>query len=249
MDWYGVLLGLGVLLLVLLLNALRRKPQPAAAEKFWVGDLSMESLAYYCGYDFMKPILVSVRGVLYDASNRGDLYGPGKELHVYAGKEIARALALGSTKPGDVGSSEIDDLPAHAHARLEARLAEMVGLMKMEVVGQVVPLKEMTLEELARHDGSLPAEFPLRLAIQGIVYDITKGSDFYGPDGCYPFAGRECARAFALLSTETSDCVDDLEGLSPMELQNLSDWKGKFNSKYPIVGRIVPSGTQKAKAA
>eukprot|EP00955_Chlamydomonas_euryale_P093717 364801-Chlamydomonas_euryale.AAC.1 len=32
----------------------------------------------------------------------------------------------------------------------------------------------MTLEELARHDGSLPAEFPLRLAIQGIVYDITK---------------------------------------------------------------------------
>eukprot|EP00955_Chlamydomonas_euryale_P093719 364801-Chlamydomonas_euryale.AAC.3 len=53
-----------------------------------VGDLSMESLAYYCGYDFMKPILVSVRGVLYDASNRGDLYGPGKELHVYAGKEV-----------------------------------------------------------------------------------------------------------------------------------------------------------------
>eukprot|EP00955_Chlamydomonas_euryale_P093718 364801-Chlamydomonas_euryale.AAC.2 len=51
--------------------------------------------------------------------------------------QIARALALGSTKPGDVGSSEIDDLPAHAHARLEARLAEMVGLMKMEVVGQV----------------------------------------------------------------------------------------------------------------
>lgn len=47
---------------------------------------------------------------------------------------------------------------------------------------QVVPLKELSLEALSRHDGS-DASLPLYLAIKGTVYDITKGSMFYGPDG------------------------------------------------------------------
>jgi hypothetical protein len=38
------------------------------------------------------------------------------------------------------------------------------------------------------------------------------GREFYGPDGVYPFAGRECARALALQSTDTADCQDNLEG-------------------------------------
>ena len=37
------------------------------------------------------------------------------------------------------------------------------------------------------------------------------GAEFYGPDGMYPFAGHECARAFALISTNTADCNDNLE--------------------------------------
>jgi hypothetical protein len=59
--------------------------------------------------------------------------------------------------------------------------------------------------------------------------------------GVYPFAGREVARAFALLSTELSDCNDDLEGLSFTELANLREWTQKFNFKYPVVGRIAPA--------
>ena len=37
------------------------------------------------------------------------------------------------------------------------------------------------------------------------------GAEFYGPDGIYPFAGHECARAFALISTDVADCNADLE--------------------------------------
>lgn len=62
--------------------------------------------------------------------------------------------------------------------------------------------------------------------------------------GIYPFAGKEVARAFALISTEVSDCNDDLSGLGHMELSNLKEWEDKFNWKYPVVGRLVKSQTQ-----
>jgi membrane-associated progesterone receptor component len=59
------------------------------------------------------------------------------------------------------------------------------------------------------------------------------------PAGIYPFAGHEVARAFALTSTELSDCTDNLEGLGAMELDNLKEWEAKFNWKYPVVGRLI----------
>jgi membrane-associated progesterone receptor component len=55
----------------------------------------------------------------------------------------------------------------------------------------------------------------------------------------YPFAGKEVARAFALISTEVKDCNDDLSDLGHMEMENLKEWEGKFNWKYPVVGRII----------
>lgn len=61
---------------------------------------------------------------------------------------------------------------------------------------QLVPLRKLTLEELARHDGTDPS-LPLFLAIKGTVYDITAGKDFYGPDGkCQSSAGP---RIFCML--------------------------------------------------
>jgi membrane-associated progesterone receptor component len=52
----------------------------------------------------------------------------------------------------------------------------------------------------------------------------------------YPFAGREVARAFALLSTELADCTDSLEGLAAIELDNLKEWEDKFNWKVGGAG-------------
>ena len=50
---------------------------------------------------------------------------------------------------------------------------------------------------------------------------------------------RECARAFAMLSTDTAECTDNLEGLEPIERDYLKDWEAKFHYKYPVVGSIV----------
>jgi membrane-associated progesterone receptor component len=43
-------------------------------------------------------------------------------------------------------------------------------------------MKQFTLEQLAGHDGSDPSK-PMLLSIRGVVYDITTGKQFYGPDG------------------------------------------------------------------
>lgn len=68
------------------------------------------------------------------------------------------------------------------------------------------------------------------------------GKSFYGPDGVYPFAGRECARAFAMVSTEVDDCNDNLEDMSPAEMDSLRDWESRFYSKYPIIGNVQSEG-------
>lgn len=43
-------------------------------------------------------------------------------------------------------------------------------------------MKEFTLEELAKHNGSDPS-LPMLLSIRGVVFDISTGKQFYGPDG------------------------------------------------------------------
>ena len=61
--------------------------------------------------------------------------------------------------------------------------------------------KQLTLAELAAYDGSDESK-PIYLAARGVVFDVTPGSIYYGKEGAYPFAGKECARALAKFSTE-----------------------------------------------
>lgn len=141
-----------------------------------------------------------------------------------------------SLSPDVVGRGDVDDCDAKQLTTLtdwEAKLAA-----KYPAVGKVVPELRLTLAELARHDGTDTSKKML-LSISGDIYDVSTGSDFYGPHGIYPFAGRECARAFALVSTDVNDCNADLSGVAALELDNLREWKAKFDFKYPKVGRVV----------
>ena len=63
----------------------------------------------------------------------------------------------------------------------------------------------------------------------------------YTPTGAgyHVFAGREVARALALMSLRLEDCNGDLTGLSDERLAVLADWEKKFRDKgYPVVGRL-----------
>ena len=165
----------------------------------------------------------------------------------FAGKEVARALATMSLDAAVVGSADVSDCDAKQLTTLadwETKLSA-----KYPAVGRVVPPVRLTLAELAAYDGT-DKKKPMYIAISGDIYDVTAGKDFYGPDGIYPFAGHECARAFALVSTDVADCVADVSGLAPLELDNLREWKAKFDFKYSKVregGRGEREGGKSAR--
>ena len=52
------------------------------------------------------------------------------------------------------------------------------------------------------------------------------------------FAGKECARALALMSTSESDCNDDVSDLPDEKKKILRDWQKKFLGKYRVVGAL-----------
>ena len=114
---------------------------------------------------------------------------------------------------------------------------------------------EISLEQLAQYRGEGSSD--VYVAIKGIVYNVTSASEFYGPGrylhalplihyptpsfsgGSYHvFAGRECARALALMKLESEFCNDDLEGLEEKNLKILDDWIKRFSDKYTIVGKV-----------
>jgi len=112
----------------------------------------------------------------------------------------------------------------------------------MEPLPPPVQLGDVTLEELAEYDGTDPKK-QLLMAIKGQIYDVSQSRTFYGPGGPYAlFAGKDASRALAKMSFEEKDLTGDLEGLSPYELEALTDWEYKFMSKYNKVGQIKGSG-------
>ncbi|KAG6483533.1 membrane steroid-binding protein 2-like [Zingiber officinale] len=78
-------------------------------EPVQLGDISLEELRTYDGSDPKKPLLMAIKGVVYDVSIGRMLYGPGGPYAFFAGRETSRALALMSFDLGDL-NSDLDDL-------------------------------------------------------------------------------------------------------------------------------------------
>jgi len=66
------------------------------------------ALKQYDGTDASKPVFVAVKGTVFDVSNKRDIYGPGGQYHIYAGKDGSRGLALSSLEPADATSKYSD---------------------------------------------------------------------------------------------------------------------------------------------
>uniref|UniRef100_A0A0D9XL78 Cytochrome b5 heme-binding domain-containing protein n=1 Tax=Leersia perrieri TaxID=77586 RepID=A0A0D9XL78_9ORYZ len=75
---------------------------PPAPEPVQVGEITEEELRQYDGSDPEKPLLMAIKGQIYDVSQSRMFYGPGGPYALFAGKDASRALAKMSFEPQDL---------------------------------------------------------------------------------------------------------------------------------------------------
>ncbi|KAM4723832.1 neudesin [Anableps anableps] len=117
---------------------------------------------------------------------------------------------------------------------LSMSLAEEV---KLKYKPATKPVRLFTEEELQRYDGSEEGQ-PIYMAIKGVVFDVSKGKEFYGKDAPYnALVGKDSTRAVAKMSLNPADLTSDTAGLTEEQLESLdSIFEGTYKAKYPIVG-------------
>lgn len=106
--------------------------------------------------------------------------------------------------------------------------------------------KDFTIQELKKYDGNQP-DGRVLVAVNGHVYDVTKGRRFYGPGGPYAaFGGRDASRGLATFNVTSSDTeeYDDLSDLDTMEMESVREWELQFKEKYEYVGRLLRPGEE-----
>ncbi|XP_029348956.1 neudesin [Echeneis naucrates] len=99
------------------------------------------------------------------------------------------------------------------------------------------PVRLFTEEELQRHDGREEGQ-PILMAVKGVVFDVSKGKEFYGRGAPYnALVGKDSTRAVAKMSLAPEDLTSDTTGLTEEQLESLeSVFEGTYKAKYPIVG-------------
>lgn len=109
--------------------------------------------------------------------------------------------------------------------------------------------EEFTPRSLSVYDGTgnnPTNDTRVLMAVKGLVFDVSLGRSFYGPDGPYHnFAGRDASRGLATNSfdddmiSDINGPIDTLEGLTEEEQNTLDEWFSFFKSKYTEVGKLV----------
>ncbi|XP_026765045.1 membrane-associated progesterone receptor component 2 [Galleria mellonella] len=105
--------------------------------------------------------------------------------------------------------------------------------------------KDMTVAELRQYDGT-QSDGRVLVAVNGWIFDVTRGRRFYGPGGPYAaFGGKDASRGLATFSVTSSDKgYDDLSDLNSMEMESVKEWEAQFREKYELVGRLLKPGEE-----
>ncbi|KYN34867.1 Membrane-associated progesterone receptor component 2, partial [Trachymyrmex septentrionalis] len=103
--------------------------------------------------------------------------------------------------------------------------------------------RDFTIEELTKYDGKGP-DGRILVAVNGSVYDVTRGARFYGPGGPYEaFGGRDASRALARFEVvAATDKYDDLSDLNTTEMNSINEWEEQFKERYDYVGKLLKPG-------
>ena len=107
------------------------------------------------------------------------------------------------------------------------------------------------MDELAEYDGSGCDDGPVLVAVDGLVYNVAKARNFYGPGGEYAvMGGTDATRYLARNSVEPETEEKAALALNVAERAALAAWKLSFEQKYDSLGRLAtPAETEELRAA
>jgi len=117
-----------------------------------LGEVTEEELKAYDGSDPKKPLLMAIKGQIYDVSQSRMFYGPGGPYALFAGKDASRALAKMSFEDKDL-TGDIEGLGPFELDALQDWEYKFMG--KYVKVGQIKKSasKEVEVVEGASNDG------------------------------------------------------------------------------------------------
>ncbi|XP_041454832.1 membrane-associated progesterone receptor component 1-like [Lytechinus pictus] len=107
--------------------------------------------------------------------------------------------------------------------------------------------RDFKVSELTEYDG-IKNEGRILVAVNGKVFDVSRGRKFYGPEGPYGvFAGHDASRALATFSLEKEtlkDEFDDLTDLTSEQMDSVREWEMQFMEKYDYIGKLLKPGEE-----
>ncbi|WOL00206.1 membrane steroid-binding protein 2-like [Canna indica] len=107
-----------------------------------LGEVTEEELQAYDGSDREKPLLMAIKGQIYDVTQSRMFYGPGGPYALFAGKDASRALAKMSFEPADL-TGDISGLgPFELEALQDWEYKFMSKYVKVGTVKKTVPVTE-----------------------------------------------------------------------------------------------------------
>lgn len=108
---------------------------PEHARRAAVRSFDAEELATHDGSDPARPILMAVRGIVFDVSSGDRFYGAGAQYNALVGRDSSRAVARMSLEPADL-EGDCDALDT-AQWQFLAKVLEETYLAKYPIVGHL----------------------------------------------------------------------------------------------------------------
>ncbi|CAL5405001.1 unnamed protein product [Camellia sinensis] len=110
-----------------------------------LGEVTEEELKVYDGSDPKRPLLMAIKGQIYDVTQSRMFYGPGGPYALFAGKDASRALAKMSFEEQDL-TGDISGLgPFELDALQDWEFKFMTKYAKVGSVKKTVPVTDGSL--------------------------------------------------------------------------------------------------------
>jgi len=107
-----------------------------------LGEVTEDELKAYNGKDSKKPLLMAIKGQIYDVSQSRVFYGPGGPYALFAGKDASRALAKMSFEEKDLTGDTTGLGPFELEALQDWEYKFMSKYVKVGTIKKTVPVTD-----------------------------------------------------------------------------------------------------------